>query len=434
MPRRNRRKLHRMLRLRAEKRDAARAADRQRARYARQATERAIARALRRPKTSTTGQPTGQPPQVTLALASMNNLMELAGVGAPTRGRVRQVVEVVGRAAPSLARCEFLPWYLLLARRTWHRGPHSWKPPGGSDRRKRDDLALHLLTAYAVPPFLVRALDVDPLPVARIPVEEEWAVRLLCWVGQGHSLRKVPASVLPTPLTRRMAHEFLSATARTPPIVALRRAQVHGHGGAPELARLLLGTRLGVLRGDDQHVGEPFWDQVIAWLAKRPALWSGDAESLDRLLGWAEHAQRQAVADGRTLTLRGRTDRSILQAADRWWARRRPPRGHFPSSGLEPLQVGSWQIVELDTPRALRDEGQAMAHCVGTYVGLARKRRVSLWSIRRGAERRATVEVALPAATVVQAKGRANRAIGVEESSLLHRWATANRLMVRLRG
>mgnify|MGYP006979932034 CR=1 FL=1 len=257
MPRRNRRKLHRAQRIAAEKQAATRAARRQAQRLADASAEAAIARALARPKTVPAPGAATPSAQVTLALASMTNLMELAGVDATTKAKVQQLVTVLGDKAPSLARCEMLPWFLLLARRPWHRAPDRWRPPGGSDRRKRDQLALHLLTAYPVPAFLVRSLDVDPLPVARIPVEDEWAVELLAWVGQGRSLRQVPAHVLPTPLTRKMAHRFLQATASTAPIAALRQAQVAAYGGSRGLARRLLGTRLGVLRGSDVHTGEP---------------------------------------------------------------------------------------------------------------------------------------------------------------------------------
>jgi len=429
MPRRNRRKLHRALRHRAEKKAQDRATRRRANQQARETAERAIARALARPKAMDAAA-SARPAAVVVAWASMRGLLELAGVDRPTTKRVQQLLYVVGEQVPSMARCELLPWLLLLARRTWHRPPSSWRAPGGSDRRKRDDLAKHLLTAFPVPAFLVRALDVDPLPVARVPLEDEWAVRLLSWIGQGRSLRKVPSEVLPTPLTRQMAHRFLSSTAATTPISALRHAQVLGHGGTPTLARRLLRTRLGVLRGSDPQVGEPFWDRVIAWLAGRPALWEGE---LDHVLGWVESAQREATADGRALVLRGRTDHAVQAAARSWWARQQPPRGHFPMSGLQPLAYESWEVVELDTPEALREEGRAMSHCVGTYVGLARKRRVSLWSIRQHKERLATVEVALPAAAVVQAKAKANRAISAQADSVLRMWARHNHLRLRLR-
>jgi len=191
---------------------------------------------------------------------SIHNLLSLANVDQSVQGRVLRLQDAMWRIAPGAVTSEDLPWLLLIPRCPWVGSPETLRPPARSVRRKREAMALHLLTAYPVPPFLVRALDVEPLAVARVPEEDEWAVRILSHVGRGDSLRKLVGSRwLPSPLTRAMQHRFLSARADTPPILALRTAQVVGLGGPAAFARRLCRTRLQALRGPDPDVGEGLW-------------------------------------------------------------------------------------------------------------------------------------------------------------------------------
>ena len=289
-------------------------------------------------------------------VASAANLLRLAHVDIPTRRRVEQIIRSVARVAPGLADVDELPWYLLLARQPWARGPRDWRPEGGSRRRQRDAFALHLLTRFPVPPFLVRALDVEAVALARVPVEDEWAVSLLSRLGQGVSPRSLVGSAcLPAPLTRRMVRDFLGATASTEPIAALRTAQVVGLGGPRALARTLLRTRLGRLHGPDADTGEPFWQAVLAWVCARSALHGLRAEPLDQLLGWIEASQRLAVAKGASWSLKGRTADSALRDAADWSAHRASIRGEvFPPSGLLPLDEAPVQYRNVLTSACAR--------------------------------------------------------------------------------
>lgn len=435
MPRKNRQKLHRQLRLAAEARKQDQTLARRRRREEAD-VRRAQAEAVLRGQRIAAGGIRLVPTSSTAdrIVASAANLLRLAHVDTPTRRRVEQIIRSLSRVAPGLADVDELPWYLLLARQPWARGPRDWQPEGGSRRRQRDAFALHLLTRFPVPPFLVRALDVEAVALARVPVEDEWAVSLLARLGQGVSPRSLVGSAcLPAPLTRRMVRDFLGATASTEPIAALRMAQVVGLGGPKDLARALLRTRLGRLHGPDADTGEPFWQAVLAWVCARSALHGLRAEPLDQLLGWIEASQRLAVAKGTSWSLKGRTADSALRDAADWSAHRASIRGEvFPPSGLLPLDEAPWSMAEITTDAALADEGRAMAHCAHAYRKLIRKGKVSLWSLRRGGTRCATVEVALGAGRVVQAKRARNEAPSADELAVVRGWAEANRLEVRL--
>lgn len=424
MPRRNRKKVHRAQRLAAETRRAERTEARRRAHDQARVAEAAIARALARRDLALPSLPA----PAAAALTTVRELCGLASMPAAVTARVEGLLRVLAEQAPELAVSERLPWFLLLARQPWQRPLGQWRAPGGSTRRKADALVAHLLARFPVPPFLLRALDLDLVAIARVPEEDEWAVRVLAWVGAGRSLAKAPPEVLPTPLTRRTVHAFLGATARTAPIRALRRAQLAAHGAPAGTVRAVLQTRLAVLRGPDPGVGEPFWDTILAWYAARPGLYELDGPALERVFAWVEAEQRLALADGRHLVLKGRPLDAVRRQVEAWHAARRPPSGAFPPSGLAPWAEGPWTLTELVTPQALRQEGTAMAHCVGAYVGLARKRRVSLWSMRLDGQRHATVEVALPTARIVQAKRKANQPIEAEARAVLRRFARASKL------
>ena len=218
--RRNRQKLHRELRLKAEAQQRRRRQERQRKKAAQAAALVRAERALR------TRAPVAGTSDADAVLRSIRELLRLSDVTSTTSRRVVRVYGAVRAQVPELARVDQLPWFCLLAAPAWLRTPERWTPPSGSLARKRDHFARHLFTRFPVPKFLLRALDVDPLAVARVPVEDHWAVNLLAHVGRGQSLRAMVGSdALPVPLTRKMQHLLLDAKADLSPIAALRRAQ-----------------------------------------------------------------------------------------------------------------------------------------------------------------------------------------------------------------
>jgi hypothetical protein len=195
---------------------------------------------------------------------------------------------------------------------------------------------------------------------------------------------------------------------------------------------VLLHTRLGELRGPDPDLGEPFWHEVIGWLCRLQGLHRLDAGTLDEVLAEVERWQRQALDEGRKLVLKGRTAASVLRGVEvRRETAVRSAGGAYPTSGLVPMSHGPWQVIALDTPALLQEEGQAMGHCAWSYRTLIRKRKVALFSLRRG-DHRVTVEVALGAGRVVQAKRKANRPIDEVERAIIGMWARRNHLRVCL--
>ena len=422
MPRRNRQKLHHELRLRAEALAVERRLRAQQRREEEDRSRRALELMRARQRNSE---------QATL-WGTLRHLMSLARVSRARQGLVRRVVDVVEEQIPTQWTVEQLPWFLLLTSQPWRRPPECFEAPVGSVRAQRDALAEHLFLDWPAPAFLLRGLDVLPLAVARVPVEDEWSIRLLAHIGRGRSVFDlVGTPALPAPLTRRMCHILCQSPDWTPPVAALRCAQVEGLGGPRELAQRLLMTRLGRLHGPDTVAGEPFWHDVIAWLCRWPGV-AGSAEELESVLGWIEAQRRAAASLGRRFTMSGRTDSSVRQRALSY-ARSLQWAGcdAFPTSGLLPYTGGGWEIVELADGISLAAEGEAMSHCVAMYATHLRSRKVAIFSLRCAGERRATVEVALGAQAVVQAKRKANAACTRDEIAVIARWASLNGLAVR---
>ncbi|MCB9699764.1 MAG: PcfJ domain-containing protein [Alphaproteobacteria bacterium] len=428
MPSRNRKKVAAETRARAEAQQAAR----RQQRLARAEQEERTRAALARSKRQARAQAVAVVSRFAQAWGSTRSLLALARVQSDVRQRVEKLLKLLDAQAPALCTVDQLPWLLLLAGERWVRPLDGFVSTGGSVAQVRDAIAAYLLTRYPVPPFLLRALDVAPLAVARVPEEDRWAVGALSAVGRGQSLGDLAGtSALAAPLTRRMCHLFLRAGPAWTPIRALRHAQVVGFGGRPGLVDLLLQTRLGTYRGDHPWVGEPFWHRVIEWACTRPWIMDLDPEGLGDVLAWLESEQWEACARGEELSLTGRTEASVGRSVAAWRALvDAQGRGRLPASGIPAWSEDAWTIVALDTPAALVEEGTRMRHCVGMYERLAAMGKVALFSLRKAGAPRLTIEVVLATRHVVQAKGACNRAPNPDELDALRRWAAASLLAV----
>lgn len=424
--RRNRQKLHRELRLRSE----ARKAELRLRRLAARGEQERSRRVFEHPRVR--APLAAQRPSERLAAEwpSIHNLLVLAQVDRALLEKVSRLCAVLVHHLPQLVSAEWLPWLTLLALPEWVRPIERLRLPSGSVRRKREAVAVHLLARYPVPPFLLRALDVEPLAVARVPLEDRWAVEALAHVGRGGSLREIVGTeAFPAPLTRRMCHRFLDATADTPPVAALRRAQVEGLGGPPALAARLLATRLGDLHGPDPRVGEPYLQRVVDWLCRRTLLHEREPALLDDIVAWA--VERNRVEDG--FSLEGRSEAAVVREVERFRIGRAlaaDPGDALPDAGIGPWRHEAWTVEQLVRRRSLWEEGEHLRHCVALYTNLARKRKVAVFSLRRGGVRRATIEVALGAGAILQAKGFANQALESDDEAIVRAWAAFARLRI----
>jgi hypothetical protein len=111
------------------------------------------------------------------------------------------------------------------------------------------------------------------------------------------------------------------------------------------------------------------------------------------------------------------------------------PPGDWPPSGIDPFlwqEDGAgaeriWTIRELRDGKELREEGQALHHCVATYENVCRRGEVSLWTMEfesQGKRQKVlTVEVRNRSCRIVQARGPCNAPATRQQREVLRRWA-----------
>lgn len=300
-----------------------------------------------------------------------------------------------------------------------------WTVPPGVD--PWNALVHHILGPWPVPGFLFNALARSAYEVHRTPWELGWVVDVARTIARGESLTRVVGTrLMPVPLTRRMIYLFQGAARHLTPIEAVREAQARAAGGAPGLGVLLCTGLLGQLQGPDPFLGESWWATVIAWMARHPGSAEGDvAGTLSAL-----RSLRARSSPDQPFSLAGRTRLSVkrLVQEETWWLTNLEVQA-FPTSGLRGLVEGAWEVVELGTALALAEEGLALHHCAGLYIRLCSEGVTALWSVRRGGERRVTVEVVRAASRVAQVRGDANRAPDEEEAAIVAAWAALNGLV-----
>ncbi|HMV68652.1 MAG TPA: hypothetical protein PKA64_17505, partial [Myxococcota bacterium] len=221
MPRKNRQKLHRELRLRAEARKAEAVAERRRRQQEADRVARAAAEVLAGRRVAPSARPrTSDPDRL---FQECRILVELAPLVGAERRALRELCQGVEAAAPGRGTISDFPWLVLLSRRRWVRRLRDLEV--SADAPLCQTVAAHLLCAWPVPAFLLRGLTLPNAWVARVPVEDEWIYALVAHIGAGRSLRDAAGTyALPAPLTRGMQRAFMEQAGHLRPIEALRRA------------------------------------------------------------------------------------------------------------------------------------------------------------------------------------------------------------------
>jgi hypothetical protein len=360
------------------------------------------------------------------------------------RGRTSVLKPTSGRGTPGWV----APLFLLnrlknLATRHnhWIRPCETWQPPRGSLRIVFRSLAAHLLTYYPVPGFMDSAWDWPNGPESFR--QQSWFIRL----GRGASFRSLN---LPLTLTRRMEHYLRQAPDHYSVSQALRYGETRGMGADEKVAREIAVGRLG------QRIERPdFWRTVIRFFVAHPEM---QVEHINPIIDFI-HANKFAgdevlTTDGMGLqtpprpdfSMEGRSLKSILKLVSKWHAdlgiTKNAPWCSWRKSGLNgyrflekhPAEEGDrdWTIVELLDSAALHSEGQAMHHCVYTYVNRCRRGETTIWSLRLRAggeeKRMVTIEVNPHKRAIVQARAKCNRWPGTRSSEILRQWASATGL------
>jgi hypothetical protein len=308
---------------------------------------------------------------------------------------------------------------LILFAPFWVRDLFAWDGKGGAV-----GLVRHLLTRYKVPGFLEGEWALSP-EVPRL----KWQ----CWyilLGQGGSLRRAARHFNWTIVGNFQRYVREAPTGLSPLEVCLFAEVRRVGGGEKEFRAILAHSKLVF---DPTESGTPLaylqsWDETVRWLisvrndglTSRQThcilswmLWGGEENrnSFDRAdVSWKKMGARQALE--RALDFH---NTSFDPDEETRWS----GRGLDWRLGNSPPH--DWEIVELTSNWELGMEGWLMKHCVHDYASRCEYGMTSIFSMRKGGERRLTIELN-PLGRVVQVRGMENRAPTQEEIDVLEQW------------
>lgn len=362
------------------------------------------------------------------------------------------------------------------------RPTETWRPESRNPRRQFGHLSRHLLARYAdVPGFMDAAWFGEPDP--DVTRQQQWFLH----VGAGGNIRTAPE--IPVVLTKRMAHEFLSAPEDLTIPLALRWAQVIGQGGEQALARAVMASRLG-----ESFEEEVFWSSVVVFFARNPML---DPSQVGPIVDFAHNQkyepQERFLADGTVerqgprqpnYAMKSRSMEKLLRQVDEWHealnqrvvdpfeedARPRGGKGWQNLIAWDRCDISefdheetntntgeniNWMIRELCSNRALSAEGRAMAHCVSSYEKSCRNGNTTIWSLSARVDRARipvlTIAVDPRRRAITQVRGKFNASLDVvkggngrqkkldgdrmrllkQASPVLQRWVKRERLQMK---
>jgi hypothetical protein len=311
-----------------------------------------------------------------------------------------------------------------------------WEPKGKGKTAIFKSLIDHLMVKYPPPTFLYRVFYKTPPNAFRGDLEQFG--RLFKHLAQGGSLRKVVGTeLIPTPLTKRMCHDFLNLPARTLNVVAgVRTVQVKTYGGSPSLRDALVRSQLGRFRRDEE-----FWDTAIQWFCNQAML---DSHRVGPMVDYIMFRRNE----DQSFSMKGRTALAMIRDMEEWHGilhrLKGSPADVYEQSGLlegtwitkkTDRQTGfeikhTWTFKELTTAKELMQEGRSMRHCVYSYSRSVEEGRISIWSLRKDDERALTIEVDNRSETIRQVRGFGNRQANKAEASIVRKWAVKNRLSI----
>jgi len=321
----------------------------------------------------------------------------------------------------------------------WLRSLDAWKPKSKNRDRKFGELTHHLFDQFGdVPQFMERVWLRNDRPSWRY---RDWYVHL----GRGHNLRTAKS---PVPITKKIAHEFLSAPEHYVAEQAVRWGQMRALGASVQATDALVATRIG-----RSFENETFWITVIRFFADNPML---DPRQIGPIVDYLQNQRYQPIeiqeAPGQWrqepppqpgLTMRGRTVATLLRQVEDWHVSlgrlKDLPEGEYEMSNFSGFSMEDnngrfWAIRQLRSAKDLQIESDELAHCVASYHWSCAKGHCTIWSLSMTAngkdyERRQTIEVDNHD-TIVQCRGRANRDPKPEEWSVVNAWARSQGLRV----
>lgn len=277
----------------------------------------------------------------------------------------------------------------------WVRPVEDWFPTHHGRRQTRQfvELAEYLLARYDVPRCLHNAWF-EPDDTER-EIQQGWFIH----VATGNNIRA--ADHLPFRLTKRAAHLFGTSRTSSPPLIALRDAQVHAIGTFKHFSWAL--THNEHIFGREQA---DFWTSVVQFVLNNPML---ERNYIWPIIDYIHHQkfvpQRIPQTDGSfvdgppahpNFSVKGRSMNRLVREVDDWHATITGEESEkvkeWDPCGIDSLELEEqneelkcgvrWTVEELCTSSLLYLEGRRLHHCVGSYTRRCVDGDAAIFSIR----------------------------------------------------
>lgn len=318
----------------------------------------------------------------------------------------------------------------------------TWRPSGKSANHKLLSLQQHLFKRYPVPAFIENAF---------LTTDDNYANWYIRWTN-GQSPRTFEDA--PMPISRRMAHELQFAPAHFDVPEALRWAQACSLGATPHQAMTIVQafapirdvmTAAESRSFDDQHP-QVFADSVIRFLITHDAVRTQDYGPVTDYVFYTKYTvnrtyDRLELEVARPdFTMKGRTPAALIRDVNEWHRQTRYAGmyRHLPKT-WQRVNIADFEYVvgtgaqsvlyairQLNKQTELFEEGNAMNHCVASYIGRCIAGGCSIWTMEaypaNGVyKKHLTIELDR-AHAIVQVRGKCNRMPTKEEIALLRIW------------
>jgi hypothetical protein len=344
---------------------------------------------------------------------------------------------------------------ISLNKQSWVREPKTWKRPSHNIHKQIKDLIRHLFLKYKTPEFLNNAwtnnFSYKGINSGGVPR------KLFLHIASGENIRTFPS--LPFDLTKKMAHEFMTAPSDYEIEEAFIWAITKSFNGDERLVQTINGTiLLSKINSTNTNKDEKeFWITIIEFLAKNPMI---DPVKISPMIDyinqikfekeriWVDGLLRLTEPEQSNFKIKGKNIERLIEKTEEWHNKLNKEnkiKSHIPKTwkGFDvedfKLEEGkdsnkkTYYIYQLLNQLELSQEGKAMNHCVSSYARSCANGTCSIWSLRTvdfGGNIHRMVTVELRGNTIVQIRGKYNKSAEQKDMYIINRWATKEGLIV----
>jgi len=345
---------------------------------------------------------------------------------------------------------------ISLHKENWIRDVKSWKKSSHNIHKQINDLIKHLFLKYKTPEFLINVWT-DRLSYTTIK-DSASPIKLFLHIASGGNIRTFEG--LPFDMTKKMAHEFMTAPSDYDTREAFMWSVVKSFGGDERLVQTMNGTILlsKINSFTINKEEKDFWMTIIEFFVKNPMI---DPEKISPIIDyiqnikfekeriWVDGILKLSTPEQPNFVIKGKNIERLIEKTDEWHNKLNKENklknlipkkwegykiDDFQHTEGKDSNRKTYNIYQLLNQSELSQEGKAMNHCVFSYAKSCANGSCSIWSLRMvdsvgNSHRMVTIEMKIDK-TIVQIRGRYNRKVEEKEMYIINRWAEKEGLTI----